>query len=42
MYLKIMFPKKNNPLIVQLHGGGMDGMRWTKMTAWHLLAERRD
>ena len=34
-------PSKKYPLIVQLHGGGMDGMRWTKMTAWHLLAEEK-
>ena len=32
-------PQKVYPLIVQLHGGGMDGKRWAAMTAWHLLAE---
>ncbi len=29
------------PLIVQLHGGGMDGRRWADMTLWHVLAERK-
>ena len=28
------------PLVVQLHGGGNDGLRWANMTIWHLLAER--
>lgn len=32
-------PAKTYPLIVQLHGGGMDGRRWTNMTTWHMLAE---
>jgi poly(3-hydroxybutyrate) depolymerase len=31
--------RKKHPLIVQLHGGGMDGKRWTNMTVWHLLAD---
>jgi poly(3-hydroxybutyrate) depolymerase len=31
--------RKKYPLIVQLHGGGMDGKRWSRMTVWHLLAE---
>lgn len=32
-------PARKYPLIVQLHGGGMDGMRWAEHTVWHLLAE---
>lgn len=32
-------PGKRYPLIVQLHGGGMDGKRWAEHTVWHLLAE---
>ena len=28
------------PLVVQLHGGGNDGIRWANFTIWHLLAER--
>ncbi|NLV50979.1 MAG: hypothetical protein GXY20_09855 [Clostridiales bacterium] len=32
-------PEKKYPLVVQLHGGGMDGKRWSKMTIWHMLAD---
>ncbi len=32
-------PEQKYPLIVQLHGGGMDGRRWAEHTIWHLLAE---
>ena len=29
------------PLILQLHGGGNDGMRWSNYTIWHLMAEKK-
>ncbi len=29
------------PLVVQLHGGGNDGLRWANYTIWHLMAERQ-
>ncbi len=28
------------PLVVQLHGGGQDGLRWARITLWHVLAEQ--
>lgn len=33
-------PAKPLPLVVQLHGGGNDGKRWSAITVWHELAER--
>jgi poly(3-hydroxybutyrate) depolymerase len=32
-------PGKKYPLVVELHGGGMDGKRWAAMSMWHMLAE---
>ncbi len=29
------------PLVIQLHGGGNDGMRWSNYTIWHLMAEKQ-
>lgn len=31
---------KSVPLVVQLHGGGNDGKRWSDLTIWHVLAEK--
>lgn len=30
------------PLVVQVHGGGQDGLRWASYTVWHELAERNN
>lgn len=30
------------PLVVQIHGGGQDGLRWASYTVWHEIAERNN
>lgn len=30
------------PLVIQIHGGGQDGMRWADITIWHELAEKHN
>jgi poly(3-hydroxybutyrate) depolymerase len=32
-------PARKYPLVVELHGGGMDGKRWADISLWHVLAE---
>ena len=33
-------PARKYPLVIQIHGGGQDGMRWADITVWHEVAER--
>ena len=33
-------PSQKYPLVIQIHGGGQDGMRWADITEWHAVAER--